>query len=348
MLKKIVLASVLGGAAASISAVNLDLFQNDFDTLMTSMAQDIAPTLRLGALAGDLQADASINHFDLTLVPSLGFNLADGVGTALRPGATTWTFLDMSTFIPSGFGTTFENLMAYPSYKFAVGVAVGAGWDVTLSGNYLPSVVSKTLLKSAVGDKPAPELGYVNIGVDVNKTILKDTGSLASAPGLSLGVGYHYASFKFDVDVDGWIPNVDITNTQTQTTTGSLEYEGGTQVFTADVHVSKRLGFFIPYAKLTGAYENTTVTGKADLTADVFDTSDNSHTTKTFSLNPSVNLSDFAFLTTLGFDLDFFVVRYNLNVITDMGRAGLSIHSFDLDGIDANAFVINTGIHWAY
>jgi hypothetical protein len=347
MLKKIILACVLGGAAtASVSALSsssLSLFGGDFNTLMTSITRDVAPSLRLGALAGDLQADATIEHFDLTLV-SLGLNVTDGIGTVLRPG-TTWNFaVPMTSFIPDGFSTWFENLMAYPSYKFAFGAAVGGGWDVTLSGNYLPSSLSGLLLKPVSGSKPVPDINYGNIGVSVRRALIKDTDS---TPGLSVGAGYHFTSFHLNTKVDGWIPTVNVTG-DNMTTTGTLGFDAGAQIVTLDLYLSKRLSVFTPFARLTGAYQNTTVTGNADITATTDGASSGNPQSATFNSHPSVNLSNFAFLTTAGFDLNLFVVHYNLNVMADLSRAVLNIHSFSLDGIDANAFTINTGFHWSF
>ena len=105
MLKKIILGCALTGAAVSASAVNLNLdaFGADFNTFLTSVTHDVAPSLRLGALAGDRQGDASIEHFDLTPGTGFGFNMTDGIGTALRPGATDWTFgVHMDKFVPNG------------------------------------------------------------------------------------------------------------------------------------------------------------------------------------------------------------------------------------------------------
>jgi hypothetical protein len=246
----------------------------------------------------------------------------------------------MNSFLPSGSPTWFETFMTYPSYKFALGFGVGNGWDVTLSGNYLPTVASTLLLKPLVGDKSSPEFNYTNVGISVRKAFLKDSGAV---PGLSLGASYHFTTFHFDVNVNDWIPTVDLGSGDNMTTTGSLAFDSSSQVVTLDLHVSKHLSLFEPYFKLSGAYQNTTFTGDANLTA----TSTSSGTTS-FKSTPSVNLSDFAFLTTVGFDVNLFLFHYNLNVMADLSRAKLNLSSFSLDDIHADAFTINTGLHWTF
>ena len=341
MLKKIILACALGGAAtAALSALPLDKLAGDFDTLMTSLTHDVAPSLRLGALAGDLQADATIDHFEIAPL-GLGLNVTDGLGTILRPG-TVWNFpIGMNSFIPSSVPTWFEDLMAYPSYKFGFGMALGGGWDATLSGSYLPDALSALLLKPASGSKSVPDLDFSNIGLSVRRTLIKDSNA---TPGLSVGVGYHFTSFHMGLKVDQWIPSEEISG-ETVTTTGTVGFDTLAQIATFDLYLSKRLSLFTPYARLTGAYQNTTVTGNLDLQAAETGSSPGTYN---IHYNPSVNVSDFAFLTTTGFDINLLLFRYNLNVMTDLSRVKLNIHSFTLDGIDANAFTINTGIHWSF
>ena len=347
MFKKTILAAwatltLTTGASAFV----LTDFQTDFGTLMNSVARDVAPTLRLGALSGDLQGDASIEHFDLTIF-ALGFNMSDGLGKVLDPNISPspWNFVvPMSSFVPSGF-TAFEKLMLYPSVKFAFGMAVANGWDATLSGNFLPSQAGG-LAAPFLSGKAAPELGYANLGLQVRKTLLVDT---ANGPALSLGTSYHYSSFHLKTIVDDYIPAVSLGSSQTQTTTGSIALDTGSQVFTVDLHVSKHLAFFTPYAKFSGAYQLSSVTGDADLVADVLDTSGPpSHTYQPVKAHSEVKLSDFTFLTTTGFDLNLLLFHYNLNVVADVGRAFLRFHNLSLDGIEANAFSINTGFHFAF
>jgi hypothetical protein len=345
MFKKTVLA-VLASAtlATAAGAISLDPFNADFQTLMNGVARDVAPTLRLGALSGDLQGDATIDHFDLTLF-GLGITVSDGLGKVLVPGATTWTFvLPMDSFVPSVFSDTAARIMAYPSFKFAFGMALPAGWDATLSGNFLPGGVVSGLASSFLSGKAGPDLGYSNVGLQVRKSLLAD----GAGPALSLGGGYHFSSFHLSASADDYLPVVTLPGNLTQTTTGSIGFDSVSQVFTADLHVSKHLLFFTPFAKLSGAFQLSQFTGKADLKASVYDPSGPSTTVQKIGADSVVDLADFTFLTTAGFDLNLFLVHFNLNVVADLGRAALNIHDFSLKGIDANAFSLNTGFHFSF
>ncbi len=53
---------------SGLSGVDLSSFNKDFQALMEGLGRDVAPSLRLGALAGDLQGDASIDHFSVDAV----------------------------------------------------------------------------------------------------------------------------------------------------------------------------------------------------------------------------------------------------------------------------------------
>jgi hypothetical protein len=355
MFKKTVLAGLTGLAlASSLSAVNLDQFNSDFGALIQGIGRDAAPSLMLGALAGDLQGEASIQHFSITPL-ALSVNTTNGLGTILQPGAYNWQYvIHLDDMVNNNVSSTFfEHLMLYPSMKMAVGMAFGT-WDVTLSGMYFPQAFTGALSNvSSSVSKLSPQFSFGNIGVEVRKGLVADSGGFGWVPGLSLGLGYHLTFFNLATTItslsDIGIGAQSVGANQTMDLNGTLQFNTLAQVGTVDLHVSKHLAFFTPYVKFSGAYQNSTFTGNTNLTATVTDSSNSANdSTQKINSNPVVNVSDFAFLANPGLEIDIFAFILNINALIDVGRANLNISSFTLDGINANAIVLNAGFRIAF
>ena len=347
MFKKTVLIGLTGLILASgVSAVNINLpaFQSDFQALIQGIGEDLAPSLRLGALAGDVQGDASIDHFSVDL--GLGVNTTNGLGTILRPGAYVWQFqaLPLDNLVNDNASSTFfEHLMAYPSAKVAFGFALGS-WDFTVSGSYLPQVGVSSVSKTN------PQFSFGNFGVQVRKTLIHDPQTLNWVPGLSLGTSYHVTFFNFTSHItslsDLGIGTQSLGGGQNLDINGTFGFHTFSQVATIDLHLSKRIAFVTPYVKFSGAYQNSTFTGDTNLNAVV--TGGTTSQSENIVANPVVNISDFAFLANPGLEIDIGPVVFNINADIDVGRANLSISRWDLNGINANAIAINTGIRFTF
>lgn len=363
MIKKLVLtlvASVGLGSTLSAAAVDLNQFQTDFTTLMNGIARDVAPTLRLGALSGDLQGDATIDHFSFTPL-GFGFTAADGIARVLQPGAADWQFvLPLADLVNDNLGSNnfFERLMAYPATKTAIGFGWNT-WDFTVSGTYFPQSLTALAVDAAESDssgtlhKLKPQFSYGNLGFQVRKTIVADSGPTSWVPALSLGAGYHYTFFDMGVTLsslsDLGLSATTVGENQTLDMSGPFHVTLSSHVFTTDLQLSKHLLFFTPYVKLTGAYQNSTFTGDADMTAVITDSSNPlNNSEQKITAKPSVTVSDFAFLFTSGLEINLFVTTFNVNVVGDLSRATFNVKSFTLDGIDANAFTVNTGFRFAF
>ena len=359
MFKKTILTGLTGLILASGAfAVDLSKFSQDFNALVQGLGRDATPSLLLGALAGDLQGDASIDHFSITPL-AFGVNATDGLGTILQPGAHDWQFVlhldNMVNDNASSSSTFFEHLMLYPSMKSAVGMAFGT-WDVTLSGFYFPQALTQALTgldSSGKANKLSPQFSFGNIGVEVRKHLVADSGSFSWVPALSLGVGYHITYFDLGLNVtslsDLGVGTQSVGPNQTLDLSGPMHFNTFSQVGTLDLHLSKHLAFFTPYVKLSGAYQNSTFTGSTNLTATVTDSSNSANnSSQPISANPVVNVSDFAFLANPGLEIDIFAFILNINAVIDLGRANLDIHSFTLDGVDANGIVLNAGFRIAF
>jgi len=359
MFKKTILAV---GAAVILTtgsaALQIDLrpFNADFNTLMTGIARDVAPSLRLGAVSGDLQGDATIDHFNFSVL-SLSFTAADGLAKVLRPSTKTqWLFtpLPLSSLINDNLGSSdsVEKVIAYPSIKLGFGMAVGGGWDVSITGIWWPQVLADTAVNASGSDtfkQLKPQFSFANIGLQARKTVIEDSGLAGFIPAVSLGTGYHFSTFDLGVNLkslkDLSIAAPSVGQNQTLDMDGKFGVTTYSNVVTLDLQVSKHLLVFTPYAKLTGAYQWSSFTGLADLKARVTDSSvPANNTTQDIYTHPTVNLSDFSFLSTTGLEINLFAVVFNFNIVADMGRAFLGWSS---GGIEANAFSLNTGLRIA-
>lgn len=350
MLKKSVLLGFSALVLASnLSAVNLAQFNSDFYALVQGIGRDVAPSLRMGALAGDLQGEASIEHFTVTPL-AFGVNATDGLGTILQPGAYGWQYaLHMDNLVNSNVSnTSFERLMLYPSFKSAFGMALG-DWDITVSGMYFPQALTQATTGSTAANKLQPQFSFGNLGLEVRRKILSDSGAFGWVPGLSLGAGYHLSFFSLATTIkslsDVGIGAQTVGTNQTMDMSGTMNFSTFSQVATVDLHVSKHIAFVTPYTKLSGAYQNSTFTGTTNLVATVTDSSNSANnSTQNINANPVVNVSDFAFILNPGVEFDVLAVIFNLNALIDLGDANISFQN----GFTASGLALNAGLRFAF
>jgi len=365
MNKKILWAvSLIAGMAtqAGATTINLAPFESDFQTLMNSVARDVAPSLRLGALSADLQGDATIDHFNFSLL-GVGLTASDGLGKVLRSDSNThWGFvLPLADLVNKNMGSNnfFEQLMIYPALKMGVGAALPGLWDVSVTGIWWP----QALVSSAKGMAPAnirtkmdqldPQFSFANLGIQVRKTLIEDSGYVGIVPAVSLGAGYHFTSFDLGIKLQslsslGLSPPSLGTN-ETFDMTGSFAVRSTAHIVTLDLQTSKHLLIFTPYGKLTAAYQNSSFAGSSSLDASVIDSTNSANNITThIAANPVVTLSNFSFLTTTGLEINLFVVTVNVNVAADLGQALLNVKDLSLTGINANAFSLNAGLRSSF
>lgn len=349
---------VVVASSASAIPINLDPFNSDFNTLMNGIARDVAPTLRLNALAGDIQGDATIDTFNLSLV-GLGVSTADGVAKVLKPGAARWDFvLPLADLVNDNVGDNnfFEELMPYPGAKIALGFSLKP-WDFSVSASYLPQSVTEMAL-GFVPDSDvkisslSPKVTFGNFGFVARRTLINDSGFIGLVPAVSLGAGYHYTYFDLGVNLsslsDLGVEAPSVGEGQTIDMAGAFGVNTNSQVFTVDLHVSKHLLNLTPYMKLSAAYQNSTFEGSTNLKATITDTTDNTSESQTIVSRPVVNVSDFAFLVTSGLDVNLLLVNLNVNMVADMSRALLKVRDLSLKGIDANAVSLNAGVRISF
>jgi hypothetical protein len=345
----------------AVSAQDLNGFANDFEALLVGITRDAAPNLQMSALSGNVVGDATIDRF-MFFFPSLGITATDGIAKVLEPGAHAWEFVvPMTTVVNKAVGSNKSLLddvhalessfFPYISSKIGFGMAVGHDFDVIVAGMYLPAALTKIIVENAGGSKLSSQgisFDTYNIGVEVRKTILKDA---KRSPALSLGLLYNYSALNLSVDnfslgkmTDG---GVDV-GTQKLNLDGSISFNTSVHNIGFDVHVSKHLLFFTPFARITGVYQFAETKSDADLTATLGDPGDPSPTTVKIRTSPDVRISGFSTIATLGYDLTVAAVSLNTNVALDLARAEFGVSSLSLSGLSGRGVSLNTGIRVQY
>ncbi len=344
-MKKMVVVALLIGMLVSIAgAQDLNGFAHDFEALITGITRDVAPNLQMTALSGNIVADASIDKFILVL-PGVGVTMSSGLGTMMEPGTHAWSTISLPEVIDavvddpdtSTLMQTLEyGIFPYPMLKLGAGFAIGKGFDVILSGNYMPEILTDAGLTFA-GDAISGlgiTLKTLNVSATVRKLILADKGSM---PALSLGVLYNYGSFTLGIDdmdlaalAEG---SVDVGGFALDMT-GKMGFETSVHNVGLELHAPKRLLFFTPYAKLSGIYQYAVTTGTTDLIATV------GAVETAIVTDAKETIANFSTLATLGFNLFIF----NFNAVIDIARAQLDVSDFSLTGISGQGISLNAGI----
>jgi len=344
-MKRMIVVVLLAGMLVSVaSAQDLNGFAHDFEALITGITRDVAPNLQMAALSGTIVADASIDTFMLFL-PGVGVTMSGGLGTMMEPDAHEWSTIPLPEVIDavvddadtSTLMQTLEyGIFPYPMLKLGAGFAIGNGFDVILSGIYMPKILTDfglTFAGEAISGLDMT-LETLNVGATVRKLILADKGSM---PALSLGALYNYGSFTLGIDDMSLAAlaggSVDVGGFELDMT-GTMGFETSVHNVGLELHASKRLLFFTPYAKLSGIYQYAVTMGTTDLTATV------GAANTAIVANASETIANFSTLATLGFNLFFF----NFNAVIDIARAQLDISDFSLTGITVQGISLNAGI----
>ncbi len=304
-MKRIVAAFVLLSVLAiSIEAQDLNGFANDFEALMVGVTRDAASNLQISALSGNIIGDADLDRFTFFF----------------ETGAYPWEFmLEMPAIINTAVGDDAEmkeNIKAlesrfFPlmSMKMGFGIPLPSDMDLIVTGMYIPPAVTEALLKQAGEDIASQGIGFstLNFGVEVRKTLLKDGKGI---PALSLGGLYNFGAFNLEVSdlslaklTDG---GVDVSG-QTLDLNGLMEYKTSIHNIGFDLHVSKHLAFFTPYAKLSGVYQYAKASTDTDMLATLSTSTGTVINEIKIKTSPVVVISNFSTLATLGYDVSILI-----------------------------------------
>ena len=334
-------------------AQDLNGVTDGVEAIMTGITQDIAPNLQMIALSGNIVGDATIDHY-MFYIPSLGFSFSDGLGNIMRPGAKQWDQVNFPELIDKkmGSGSTQDTIhaieskiFAYPAMKIGFGMGFMNDMDFIVSGMYFPKAISEAAIGQA--GEPISKIGLsfdaMNFGIEVRKSFLKDANHI---PALSFGLLYNYGGFNMNLNnfslSDLVKEGIQISG-QSLNLAGSINSSYSVHNFGFDLHTSKHLGFFTPYAKFSEVYQYAIATTDTNMKATLGDS---------FTVNikgkPEVVISDFSSLFTLGYEINCKIFILNSNTMIDLGRAKLDISNFSLSGITTRGFTVNTGIRWQF
>ena len=319
---------------------------------MTGITQDVAPNLQMIALSGNIVGDATIDRF-MFYIPSLGLSFSDGLGNVMRPGAKQWDQVSFPELIDKkmGSGSTLDTvhaieskIFAYPAMKIGFGMGFMNDMDFIVSGMFFPKAISEMAIKGAGGaiSKTGVSFDAMNFGVEVRKSFLKDTGNI---PAVSFGLLYNYGGFNMNLDnfsLSELVGEVKISEAKLNLT-GSINSSFSVNNFGFELHASKHLSFFTPYAKFSGIYQYAISQTNTDMKATLGD-----DFTVSIKGNPKVVISDFSSMFTLGYELNCKIFILNSNTMIDLARAKLDISNFSLSGITTRGFSVNTGIRWQF
>ncbi len=339
----------LGSFAGFTAAQDLNGFASDFEALLINVTRTVSPSLQMNALAGDIVGDATIDKFAIML-PAFGISVSDGIAPIMQTGAYDWSLVSFPELIDSKLGSNQmmldiihmaeSRLIPYPSVKAGVAFALPKSFDFILTGMVLPEALSETAVGMA-GDNIKNmniSAGMFNFGIEGRRTLLQDS---RATPALSVGLLYSYGGFNLGIDnlslstlMDGGIEipggTVDMS--------GKLGFSTAVHNVGFNVHVSKHLLFFTPYAKYAGIWQHAQTEGNIDLT--VFSGSSLSVPVKAA---PEVTLSDFSSIITTGFDINIFAFVFNLNAAFDIARFSMDVSGFDLADMHGRGITMNTG-----
>jgi hypothetical protein len=355
------------GLAYSDSPSLLAPIEGDFHALMLDIGSTITPNLQSMALSGNSIGEASINTFTFQLL-GVGLSTFDGIANILHDSSYPWQFvLPLSSLVSTAIGTTgttkdiFDmsgNAFGIPSFQFALGIPVGAGFEVIGSGLWIPKEVvdwAVPAIGGMIGGTTAtmlsgldPELSVINAGLKVRKVFIKDSGW---APALSASLGFMYSDFLLGVKVPSLAgilgktiniagvgdleANVSKMNIATKTFSYGLEF-----------NLSKRLFILTPFARVAAWYQSSTYLSDVAMTATV--TGTGTPLTQSISSKVEKAINDLSLYTTAGCDLNIFGVVLSPSLTLDLENPVIDIKSLTLSGFTLNGVMFNVGLRLSY
>ena len=349
MKKTMAILLLMGSIAGFSAAQDLNGFASDFEAMLINVTRSVSPSLQMNALSGDIIGDASISRVVLAL-PALGVSVSDGIAPIMKPGAYEWSLVSFPELIDSKLSSdklmldiirmAETRLVPYPAIKAGIGFGLPKYWSVIVTGMALPNTFSETIAGMAGDTIKQMELtaGLFNLGFEARKTLLQDS---RTTPALSAGLMYYYGGFNMNIDnlslsalMDGGIEipggTIDMN--------GKLGFSTAVHNIGFNVHVSKHLLFFTPYAKFSGIWQHSTTEG--DIDVNVFS---GTALNVPIQASPEVVFSDFSSILTTGFELNLFALVFNMNAAIDLARFGLDLANFDLSKMYGSGCAINTG-----
>ncbi len=310
--------AVSGSYAQEISEDALvNAVSGDFDKFLTGIGKDISPVLIQNAVSGQNigQAEIGEDRFYFNIIPVAA--VSSGSGFMPHKDVTGYyEVVNLDNLIVTNIGSLirdtsitdslFGTTAYYPSFRLNAGVKVFSDIELLINGFYLPSSLVG-LASGLLSELEQITLSALNISAFVRYPILKDTGVL---PAVSVGVGYVFDNFTFEL--------ADLTSFSTYFSGfDSLGFglETVVQAFTIQAGISKQIGFFIPFARMSAWYADSSYTPSATVSSPLV-------------IDP-VESNDIYFIAEAGSDLKFgkYIINLAGNYNLSNGVWGASIGS---------------------
>jgi len=259
--------------------ITLDPLGDDLSTLFTSIGRDVVPILQQNSVSGDTYGEAEIDDVFLPFylnLPTIGLSTSNGIATVLTDERAVWKFtLGLPDLIKGAltgddvtkiFDLT-QRVAALPTVKLGMGFKLPAGFELHLSGIYLPAIDYSAVTKELAN----LNLDITDIGVKIRKTIFTDKGL---RPAFSIGARYFYSTFNVGYNITSI---ADLLGNKIEAAGfGELDLSGkftlGTMVqsYGLDFHLSKRLLLFTPFIKLSPTVYFASINTNANFAANLY------------------------------------------------------------------------------
>jgi hypothetical protein len=325
----------------------------DMSALMTSIGTDIAPQLLQATLAGDIVGDAAFAgdfpHGTIT-IPALGVDFGNGIATVLNDSSHDWKFVSpMPTLIQNVVGSSdpyqaSRQIFPYPNLSFGAGFAITKGYEVLVSGIYIPQALTNAVSNmSSSASSVDPTFSATNIVVKLRKVLFYDKGGF---PAMSLALGGAYGKVDFGANVN---LNTNIGGTQTLNLNGPASFDASVYGVGLEFAISKRLPVITPFANVGVWYQHAVVSSNINMNATITDSSSTSPPAQSqITSSPTATTDGIDGRIGGGIELRLFALIFHLSAALDMNNPLIDIHNFSLTGIAANELSISTGLRFSF
>jgi len=254
---------VLAISGLSVAQADISGLGADFENLVEELGKEMLPNIEQLAVWGQYPGQAAMPDdsrffFTMSLGAVLGFNgilnFIDDPDAfeLLNVGALLDTILE-----GGGAANTIANLQGffpYPIARTAVGFKLPADLEVMADVAIMPQFLANFAVNTAnrFVDSPIPTftLNSLHVGSRIRKVVLRDAPGI---PAISIGAGYSYTGFNIGYSF------ADIG--AITTALGDLYFAGDFYLqnrvhsFGLDLHISKSLGWFVPFIGLSPYFQ---------------------------------------------------------------------------------------------
>ncbi len=293
---------------------NLTSLYNELEVLFEEIGKDTAPHLQSYGLIMEGTGAAEIGpHFFFSL--SAGSAFMPGILT-FRTGENPFSIFDVGSMLTDevgseGLGYDIYNLtetfFLNPGTRISVGIGFSNGLEFFGYFGIIPQfVIDLVVPLIPVEGLEGLTFNRFNAGIRARKVLLSDHGGF---PAVSINAGYALTQFNAGVNNLSVLPieGLKLSGYKLDLA-GVLSFKTSMHTAGIELDISKKLGFFVPFARL-GAWQQWTsyTAGITDLTVTMTNESDPLDTSTATGTDPRAErlISDLSFIPAGGFELQF-------------------------------------------